>query len=211
MGKAQRPTCEKYRNLREEFGGRKSEYKVKLERIKEMREEVKKIAEEIKAKDELYRQLLEEYKNMPKDINLSVYTKRILEIIRNVKRQKVDIDKVLIDTRSLMQEINASTDTLKRTYTATDELIFKDAKINPANKQAYKYLVTLHEDFGKVVSMVEETGHVNRDAKDLEVQIELITSRNTNLNMERISNDLKAVRAENKVLTEKVAKGNLLG
>lgn len=37
-----------------------------------------------------------EYQNMVKDVNRSAYTKRILEIVENIKRQKNDIDKVYI-------------------------------------------------------------------------------------------------------------------
>ena len=35
-----------------------------------------------------------EYQNMVKDVNRSAYTKRILEIVANIKKQKNDIDKV---------------------------------------------------------------------------------------------------------------------
>lgn len=48
----------------------------------------------MRAKDEKYRELLETFNKLPKDITRSSYTNRILEIVKNVKKQKADIDKV---------------------------------------------------------------------------------------------------------------------
>ena len=38
-----------------------------------------------------------DYENMTKDVNRSAYTKRILEIVSNIKKQKQQIDKVCFD------------------------------------------------------------------------------------------------------------------
>ena len=43
---------------------------------------------------------------MTKDLNRSAYTRRIMEIVSNIKRQKEDIDKILVDTRKVQREIN---------------------------------------------------------------------------------------------------------
>lgn len=53
------------------------------------------------------------------------YTSRILEIVGNIRKQKADIDKVLIDTRELQKEINLITGQLDRQFTVTDDLLFK--------------------------------------------------------------------------------------
>lgn len=53
------------------------------------------------------------------------YTSRILEIVGNIRKQKTDIDKVLIDTRELQKEINLITGQLDRQFTVTDDLLFK--------------------------------------------------------------------------------------
>ena len=59
-----------------------------------MRAQMKQLEAEINAKDEEYKELLEIYRQLPKNINRSVYTKRILDIVKQVKKQKVDINKV---------------------------------------------------------------------------------------------------------------------
>jgi uncharacterized protein YdcH (DUF465 family) len=50
--------------------------------------------EALKGKDEKFRELVEVYNKLPKDVKRSYYTNRILEIVKNVKKQKIDIDKV---------------------------------------------------------------------------------------------------------------------
>ena len=39
-----------------------------------------------------------EYERMTKDVNRSAYTKRIMEIVANIKKQKKEIDKVTLFT-----------------------------------------------------------------------------------------------------------------
>ena len=41
-------------------------------------------------------QQVAEYERMSKDLNRSAYTKRIMEIVGNIRKQKNDIDKVKI-------------------------------------------------------------------------------------------------------------------
>ncbi len=62
--------------------------------IKEMRARMKELIEEVTKKDERYKQLVEVFKQLPKD-NRANYTLRILEMVKNVKKQKVEINKVI--------------------------------------------------------------------------------------------------------------------
>ena len=117
-----------YRDLRSKFADRKKEAKEKLNKIKEMREQMERLRIDMQQKDQKYRQLLEQYKNVPKDKTRSMYTERILEIVKNVKKQKVEIDKILLDTKELKKEISKITDKLNRSFSVTDELIFKVKK-----------------------------------------------------------------------------------
>jgi uncharacterized protein YdcH (DUF465 family) len=56
---------------------------------------MKELATEVHSKDEKYGELLETYNKLPKDITRTHYTNRILDIVRNVKKQKVEISKVM--------------------------------------------------------------------------------------------------------------------
>ena len=61
--------------------------------IKQMRVQMKELDGETSKKDERFKELLEVYRQLPQNINRSVYTNRILEIVKQVKKQKVDIAK----------------------------------------------------------------------------------------------------------------------
>lgn len=104
-------------------------------------------------------------------MNRSAYTQRILEIINNVRKQKDEIDKVLADTREIQKEINILTGKVERSFTVVDDIIFRDAKTNETSRQAYKLLATLHSDCAELINLVEETGTVVREIRDLEEQV----------------------------------------
>jgi chromosome segregation ATPase len=143
------PLLEAYRQLKDKLTNTSEEAKGKLEKIKSMRLEMRQIADEVRAKEQKYQELLETYGSLPKDVHRGNYTDRILDIVKNVKKQKVDIDKVLLDTRSISKEINMVSDTLNRTFSVIDELIYQDATANgakePASKEAYKQLVAMND------------------------------------------------------------------
>jgi len=167
----------------------------------------KEIGQEIDSKNEKYTQLLNYYKSLPKDVNRSFYTRRILDILKNVKKQKTEIDKILIDTRNLMKEIALVSDTLKRSFSVTDELMFADAKKDEIIKTAYKDLVAMDKSFQNLVAQIEETGATQNAVLELKVKIEQNKGRITKLNTERIAEDLENIKKENAKL-QKQLKGN---
>lgn len=82
---------------------------------------------------------------MGKDVSRVSYTRRIIEIMSNIQRQKEDIGKVLIDMRMVQKEINSLTGKLERVFTVTDEQVYKDAKKDETRRAAYKLLASLRE------------------------------------------------------------------
>jgi len=57
------------------------------------------------------------------------YTQRILSIVANVKKQNEEMHRVLEDVKSVQREINSLEGKVERTFTVTDEMIFKVVKI----------------------------------------------------------------------------------
>lgn len=55
----------------------------------------------------------------------SAYTKRILEIVGSVKKQREGIMVTIGDTRQLRKDINTATDRIARSFQAAEELIFQ--------------------------------------------------------------------------------------
>jgi len=123
----------------------------------------------------------------------------------------VDIDKVLVDTRSLQKEINSVSDTLNRTFAVIDELVFQDAKKDATAKEAYKQIVAMNENFKKLTKDIEDIGGTQNMILTLESKINQMQEKINTFDFQRIENDLKEMRAENKVLTDQIQMKGLLG
>lgn len=195
------PLIMKYRQEREKHSSKANASQKKLDEIKLLKEKEKELQEECRNKDQQYSQLIAEVQKLPKEVNRSAYTQRILEIINNVRKQRDEISKVLADTREIQKEINTLTGRLERSFTVVDELIFRDAKTNEASRKAYKLLATLHSDCSELVNLVEETGATIREIRDLEEQIDSESAKNVGANLERITADLKQMQQETAALT----------
>uniref|UniRef100_T1JM55 Coiled-coil domain-containing protein 22 homolog n=1 Tax=Strigamia maritima TaxID=126957 RepID=T1JM55_STRMM len=191
------PLVEEYRQLRETGANKLSETQRKIEEIKSTKEKTKELLEESRQKEEQHKQSVSDYEKNSKDINRAAYTRRILEIVANIKKQKLEIDKVLLDTKDVQKEINQLTGKRDRTFTETDNLVFKDAKKDEAVRKAYKHLAALHENCGQLIKTVEETGAITREIRDLEDQIENESQKKVQENLERIMADYKQMKQEN--------------
>ncbi|GFT93909.1 coiled-coil domain-containing protein 22 homolog [Nephila pilipes] len=191
------PLIDQYRELRELSSRRVNETQRKLEEIKVLREKIKSLGVEARQKEEMHKHLVTAYEKLTKDVSRSAYTRRIMEIVGNIKKQKAEIDKVLLDTRNVQKEINKLSGKLERTFTVTDELIFKDAKKDEAIRRAYKYLAALHENCNQLVLIVEETGAIAREIRELEDQIEQENQKKVAATLERITSDYKQMQQEN--------------
>ena len=102
------PLVEEIRTTKDSVAKRKSDMKYKLDRIKQMREDMKRLAVEIREKDELVKQLLEELGKLPKQVQRTGYTRRIMDIMKNIEKQQITISGILKDTRETQKEINTA-------------------------------------------------------------------------------------------------------
>jgi len=198
------PLIQKYRELKEQSKNRQSEVETRIEQIRVLREKMKSVTDDTRDKEEMLKQLVSEYESLSKDVNRSSYTKRILDIVASIKKQREQIAKILLDTKTLQKDINFLTGKLDRTFTVTDELIFKDAKKNEFSRKAYKLLANLHETFGNLVQTVEETGLIMRETRDLEEQVDNINEDEIHQNLSKISKDLKQIKEENSEMISKL-------
>lgn len=200
------PYLEQFNDKKQILANRKEECRLKLDQIKRMREDMKDMITQLREKDETFKQVVEELNKLPKSVNRQVYVKRIMDIVKNLERQKVDIKKILADVRDVQKEINNVTEASKRSFALADDLIFKSAQTtkDPTATQGYKNLVQLRDKFDQLITVVETTGSTRNEIRDHESKIETLQERNTNLNMERVQSDLDSVRAENQALAKKL-------
>jgi myosin heavy subunit len=176
-----------------------------LRQMQTMRGEIRELAAAARAREEEQRRLLSEYEAAPKSVNRAAFVKRIMEIIKNVKKQEVEIAKITADTREVQRDINAAQEALSRAYALVDETIFRDAKKDDASREAYRLLTSIHSGFADLAARVDETSRSGRTLRDLERKLEELLKRP--LDLERIAADLKAVEAENATLGERLAAG----
>uniref|UniRef100_A0A663FJM1 Coiled-coil domain-containing protein 22 n=1 Tax=Aquila chrysaetos chrysaetos TaxID=223781 RepID=A0A663FJM1_AQUCH len=194
------PLLAEYRHLRALRDSAQLESSRRLSEIRALHERSRSAADEARRKEELYKQLVAELEALPRDISRAVYTQRILEIVGNIRKQKEEISKILVDTRALQKEINSLVGKLERTFSVTDELLFKDAKRDEVVRKAYKYLAALHENCAQLIQTIEDTGTIQREIRDLEEQIEGETSAKPPASLDRILSDCRALREENALL-----------
>ena len=117
--------------------------------------------------------------------------------MRNITKQKEDINRVLQDTRILQKDIAQLSEKLGRVFGETDELIFANAKKDEASRSAYKHLANLHSTCNQLLLGVENTGAILREIRELEEQIEAEETKNMKDNLKRIAADLKTIKKEN--------------
>jgi len=197
------PLVEEYRALKDSHSKREGEIAKKLEELKAIREEIQGLRDGTKKKDARLKQLQEILKNVPKE-NRSTYTTKILFLVGAVKKQRIEISKILIDMRNVQKDINNTSEKLNRTFSLVEELIFADAKKDPTGKQSYTLTVQLNSIFNELTELVTKTGQAANASLVLTDKIDKLQTRTTALNMQQMEDDLKQVKEENAKLQDKL-------
>lgn len=96
-----------------------------MKEVKLVRQRIKENTEEMKRKEQMEKQLTAQCNEVTVDIPRKSYTKRIFEIVANIRKQKQEIERVLNDVRTLQKEINQLEGRAERTFTAADELFYR--------------------------------------------------------------------------------------
>lgn len=198
------PLIEKYDKLVSESKNHHALSDKLISDIKILKKKIKDSSAEGRMKEETHRLLTTQLEKMLDGPSRASYTSKIMEIVHNIKKQKNEIDKILIETKSIQKEINQLNGKLDRTFAVTDELIFKDAKKEDSVRKAYKLLAALHENFNVLIETITETGQIAREIRDLEDQIDTERKKNISSNLERINNDYKQIKSENHELLSKI-------
>ena len=125
-----------------------------------MRDEMRTMAQQIRNAEERHGLLVVELEKMPKNINRAVYTYRILDIIKQVRKQKMEISRIIGDIRSLQHETNRVAETLRRTEMITDDHVFTAASKNKSKRgggdstayvETYRLLTQIRQRFEDMV------------------------------------------------------------
>lgn len=176
------------------------------EQLKQLRESAQLLRKEYETKTNTFNELNEK---LPiKSVNRSSYTKRILDIINNIKKQDSDIIKIITDTKQVQKQLNNVNGKIERCFTLADEMIFKDVTRDDVSRKAYKYLVNLHTDCNEIVKVVTETGNLKKEMKNLEEQIDLLCNKNIGENLLQIQKDILHMKNESNALEQQMKISN---
>jgi coiled-coil domain-containing protein 22 len=106
---------------------------VKLQKVEEqissiraVKRLIQDIQEDVKNKTQAQQQLQTELKQMKRVTERSAYTSRIIDIVKNIKKQNNDINEILKDTKMLQKAINNVEGQLQRQFTVTEDLIWNN-------------------------------------------------------------------------------------
>ena len=193
-------TAQRARQLRKEGAV------AKMGQVKQLRVEMRGMVGELQSRDETTTKLkaeLSKAKGAPRDS----YTDRILDVVRNLRKQKAAIEQILSDIRGSQKEVNALSQTLQRSFSAADEIIFRDAVKSTASSKCYKALARMHEAFGNLVEHAQSIANAAATTAELGGKIGELTAQKTPEAIERVSADLKVIKSENAKLTAVAASG----
>lgn len=191
---------EKIRKLKSSQLEMKNTYKERFEQMKATKIQMEEMIQDIRKKDDLISKYKEEIGQLPKDLERKTFVDRIMDVNKNVEKQKSEINKILIDNKSLNIEIQRLDDSLTRTFIECESSIHQDTTKEESSKLLYKNIVEMREAFKELIKMVESIGNMSNQIRDLEIQIEHLTERNDGLNISKIESDLNEMKAENEKL-----------
>jgi len=165
----------------------------KLASTRALRSDSKTMVTQLQERDETCRKLQDALAAAIEAAPRTTYTRRIMEIVKNVRKQKVEIDKILGHVKALQKEFNASSVTLGRSFATADEIIFREAVRDAAAKQVYKGLAAIHEAFGQLGDMAQEIANGTNASRELQSRIDELAAREYGDAIDRLSKDLVAI------------------
>ncbi|KAL2466896.1 hypothetical protein Adt_42747 [Abeliophyllum distichum] len=197
-----KPLEEKKGNLEQSLRALNPEAHEKLTKVKEIEIATEGVLAEIKEREEELSKLSADLEKQPKLASRRSYIQRIEEITKNSRKQDIDIQRILKDTRDLQLESNTIQDRLNRTYAVVDETIFREAKKDPVARQAYRILTIIHESFEEIAESILATDRTQRSVADYEAK--LATTNSRRLNVDKVQADLDAIKIENDLLERRL-------
>lgn len=136
------------------------------------------------------------------------YTSRIMDIIKQVHKQKQDITKILADIKGLQKQMNSSAEKLKRTEAVAEEKLYTAASTSKSSSsgkadayvECYRKFAQVRELFEELIEVVADVGRKENAARDLQNWISQLEARDSSSHLDKVLADLESVRLENGTL-----------
>ncbi|XP_076897034.1 uncharacterized protein LOC143550223 [Bidens hawaiensis] len=196
------PLQEKKRNYEEALCARHPESQEKHQQWKKLEQDLESTLSETNQREKELSSLSAEVEKLPKLATRRSYIERIKEITKNSRKQDIDTERILKDTRDLQLESNMIQERLHRTYAVVDETLLREARKDQVGEQARILLTTIHESFQEISEKILATDRTRREQTDLETKLSSIATQS--LNMDKLQADLDAIRKENEYLESRL-------
>ncbi|ESQ29884.1 hypothetical protein EUTSA_v10011545mg [Eutrema salsugineum] len=175
-----------------------SEAKAKFHKLKKTELELQSVSSEIQKREDERCSLYTELERQPKAAPRKSYIHGIKEITKNSRKLDSDIQRISGETRELQLESNSIQERLHRSYAVVDEMVTREVKKDPAVRQVYKLVTSIHGIFEQISEKILMTDRLRRETVDYEKKLGSITARG--MNLENLQADLHAIRKENESL-----------
>lgn len=198
-----KPLEEKNKSFQEVLYATKPDSQERLQNLKEIELEMQAVLSETKKREEELLKLSTDFEQQ--SVLASTrrsYIERIKEITKNRRKQDIDIERILKETRELQLESNSVQECLHRTYAVVDGTLFREAKKDSVVHQAYRLLTSIHESFEQISEKILATDRTRREEVDHEAKLAAMSSQI--LNTDKLQADLDAIRMENEFLQQHI-------
>ncbi|KAK7305276.1 hypothetical protein VNO77_43178 [Canavalia gladiata] len=186
---------ERKRSLEESLYSNNPDALEMLQKLRQVQQEELFIISETIKREEEHLKLCADLEKQQKIASRKSYTDRIKEITKNSLKQDADIEQILKDTREVQLDSNSIQERLHRTYTVADEIVFREAKKDPAGPQVYRLLVSIHQGFEQISEKILATDRIRREIAEYEMKLAATTSRSLDVN--ELKANLDAIIREN--------------
>jgi hypothetical protein len=201
---------EKLRGGRSATADRQRRSAEMIEQYKDLRVKTQELITDKKQKQKMAQALLKELERLP-NIDRSMYTARIMDIIGQIRKQDDQIGSLAQDIRDSQKSINTTSNGVARADAVAEEKIFRHASSTMAKSgvknvgvESYRSLKTLRDTFSTLVETMKSIGQQDKAATEMETKIELEQARINVNNFKRIKTDLQKIKSENKAMMAKI-------
>lgn len=136
-------------------------------------------------------------------ITRPVYTRRILDVVRQIRKQKAEIARIVNDVRTVQNDLTTVTEKVRKTASSATESMERSAvehAKDPAYRQSLRLLLALQDAFSNLINAVTIIGQAENETRDMENRIEQMQQRNDAANTVQLLKDLASIRDENNQL-----------
>lgn len=224
--KTRAPLLEEQAQLRGVHSDRHARGRQLVKEMKQLRHEMQGMVTMLQDKARSFQSLEKTYASTPhKDLSRNSYTTRIMDIIKQVHKQKQEIAKIIDDITSVQKQLNMSAEKLKRSEAVAEDKLFSAASKSLTNSSSgtglmftstrdttsastyidcYRKFAQVRELFEELLSVIADVGKKENGVRDLHNWISQLEARDSSRHLDKVLSDLQAVKLENSTLQDQI-------